>query len=256
MFLNKKSIKKVVISVLAIALIIVMSSITYTNGYGAVFFGGSTRKLPIYSVDRNDNKIAISFDCAYGNEYTKKILDVLDEYKVKCTFFTVEFWANKYSQDLIEIANRGHEIGTHSKTHPNMSKLSKAQIIEELTSSKNVIESITGKPVTLFRPPFGDYDNLVIETAESLGLYTIQWDVDSLDWKDLSSSEITKRIVNKVKSGSIILCHNNALHTHEALSYVLSNLQEKGYTFVPIGELIYKSNYTINSFGKQVPNKS
>ena len=254
--MNKKLISKIFASVFTLILITSMIVLSYFKGYAQVFFGGTVRKLPIYSVERNDNKIAISFDCAYGNEYTKKILDVLDEYKVKCTFFTVEFWANKYSDDLIEIAKRGHEIGTHSKTHPNMSKLSKEQILDELTSSKSVIENLTGNKVTLFRPPYGDYDDLVIETAESLGLYTIQWDVDSLDWKDLSSSQITNRIVSKVKSGSIILCHNNALHTHEALRYVLSNLQAKGYTFVPIGELIYKSNYTINSFGKQLPNKS
>ena len=254
--MNKKLISKIFITILVIILIVVMTIFSCANGYANVFFGGTVRKLPIYSVERNDKKIAISFDCAYGNEYTKKILDVLDEYQVKCTFFTVEFWATKYSDDLIEIAKRGHEIGTHSKTHPNMSKLNKGQILEELNSSKKVIEDITGKTVTLFRPPYGDYDDLVIETAESLGLYTIQWDVDSLDWKDLSSSQITNRIVSKVQSGSIILCHNNALHTHEALRYVLSNLQAKGYTFVPIGELIYKSNYTINSFGKQLPNKS
>ncbi len=254
--MKKKLISKILIITLSLILIFTMIAVTSINGYANVFFGGTVRKLPIYSVERNDKKIAISFDCAYGNEYTKKILDVLDEYQVKCTFFTVEFWATKYSDDLIEIAKRGHEIGTHSKTHPNMSKLNKEQILEELNSSKKCIEDITGKSVSLFRPPYGDYDDLVIETAESLGLYTIQWDVDSLDWKDLSSSQITNRIVSKVQSGSIILCHNNALHTHEALRYVLSNLQAKGYVFVPIGELIYKSNYTINSFGKQLPNKN
>ena len=254
--MKNKLITKILISILTLTLVVTLTVLSQNKGYANVFFGGTTRKLPIYSVERSDNKIAISFDCAYGNEYTKKILDVLDEYQVKCTFFTVEFWATKYSEDLIEIAKRGHEIGTHSKTHPNMSKLSKEQIIDELTSSKSVIENITGNKVTLFRPPFGDYDDLVIETAESLGLYTIQWDVDSLDWKDLSSSQITNRIVSKVQSGSIILCHNNALHTHEALRYILSNLQAKGYTFVKVSELIYKSNYTINSFGKQLPNKS
>ncbi len=254
--MNKKLIRKILLTVFALSLIVITTTINYSNGYATVFFGGSPRKLPIYNVARNDNKIAISFDCAYGNEYTKKILDVLDEHQVKCTFFTVEFWTNKFVSDLVEIDKRGHEIGTHSKTHPNMSKLSKEQIADELMSSKSAIEKITGKKVTLFRPPFGDYDNEVIETATELGLYTIQWDVDSLDWKDLSAKQITSRIVSKVKSGSIILCHNNGLHTLEALSYVLPTLKAKGYTFVPIGELIYKSNYLINSFGTQLPNKS
>ncbi len=217
----------------------------------AVYFNGTTKKLPIYAVNREDNKIAISFDCAYGADYTLKLLDILDEYDVKCTFFVVEFWVKKYPEMLKEIDKRGHEIGTHSSTHPNMSKLSKDKIESELVSSSNKIKETINKEVMLFRPPFGDYDNDVIDVAKSLNLYTIQWDVDSLDWKDLSAKEITNRVVKKTKSGSIILCHNNGLHTHEALPYILSNLKEKGYKFVPIGELIYKDNYKIDSFGVQ-----
>ena len=235
----------------AIVFIIGLSSLVkYTNA-SAVYFNGTTRRVPIYSVDRNDNKISISFDCAYGADYTLKLLDILDEYDVKCTFFVVKFWADKFPEVLKEISNRGHEIGTHSSTHPNMSKLNEEQIIAELTTSSQKITEITGKKVELFRPPYGDYDNKVIEVSEKLGLYTIQWDVDSIDWKDISSKEIVSRVVKKTKSGSIILCHNNGLHTHEALPYILSNLKEKGYTFVPIGELIYKENYTIDSFGIQ-----
>ena len=216
-----------------------------------VYFNGTTKSLPIYAVDRDDNKISISFDCAYGADYTLKLLDVLDEYQVKCTFFVVEFWVKKYPEMLKEIDRRGHEIGTHSSTHPKMSKLSSKEIEKELISSTNKIKETINKEVKLFRAPFGDYDNEVIKVSSSLNLYTIQWDVDSLDWKDLSSKEITNRVVKKTKSGSIILCHNNGLHTHEALPYILSNLKEKGYKFVPIGELIYKDNYKIDSFGIQ-----
>lgn len=253
LFISNKF-KKVLTITCLVTSMLLLSFVNYQTGYGAVYFNGSTRRLPIYRVNRNDNKIAISFDCAYGNEYTSTLLYILDEYKVKCTFFTVEFWTNKFSSDILEIDRRGHEIGTHSKTHPNMSKLSKEQIITELTSSSQAITNITNKKVEVFRPPYGDYDNLVIDTSNELGLYPIQWDVDSLDWKDLSVKQIVDRVVKRVKSGSIILCHNNGKNTAKALPYILGALIEKGYSFLPIGELIYKNNYTINCYGEQIKN--
>lgn len=236
---------------LSLVFIVGLSLIVKYNGIASVYYGGTTRKLPIYSVGRDDNKISISFDCAYGADYTNKLLDVLDEYEVKCTFFVVKFWAEKFPEVLKEIVRRGHEVGTHSATHPNMSKLSEEKIRTELITSIEKITEITGEKVELFRPPFGDYDNKVISVSEKLQLYTIQWDVDSIDWKDISAKEIVNRVVKRTKSGSIILCHNNGLHTHEALPYILSNLKEKGFTFVKISELIYKENYTIDSFGVQ-----
>jgi peptidoglycan/xylan/chitin deacetylase (PgdA/CDA1 family) len=137
-----------------------------------------------------------------------------------------------------------------------MSKQNEEEIKQELTASSAAITAVTGKKVDLFRAPYGDYDDLLIDTATSLGFYTVQWDVDSLDWKDLSATDIALRIVNGVTDGSIILCHNNGLHTAEALPLVLSTLQNKGYTFVTVGELIYRENYTINSAGRQIPNQT
>ncbi len=251
----KKLNKMFVVFATIIAVIFIgLSSVVYSTGASAVYFGGSNRKLPIYSVQRDDNKISISFDCAYGADYTLTLLDILDEYKVKCTFFCVEFWVSKFPDMVKEIVKRGHEIGTHSKTHPKMSTLSQEKIKEELQSSISAIENLTAKKVELFRAPFGDYNDNVISVAKNLGLYTIQWDVDSLDWKDITTEKIVNRVVSKTKSGSIILCHNNGENTYKALPYVLSNLIEKGYKFVPISELIYKENYKINSFGVQIQN--
>lgn len=247
----KFNLKRFLVFGLVIVFMFSLSSLVKIQGVADVYFNGTTKKLPIYSVGRDDNKISISFDCAYGADYTIKLLDILDEYNVKCTFFVVKFWAEKYPDVLKEIISRGHEVGTHSSTHPNMSKLSEDKIRYELISSIEKITEITGEKVELFRPPFGDYDNEVIKVSESLKLYTIQWDVDSIDWKDISAKEIVNRVVKRTKSGSIILCHNNALHTHEALPYIISNLQQKGFSFVKIGELIYKENYTIDSFGVQ-----
>ena len=245
---------KYVVLAAALALSVTTGALA-ANAAGAeeVYWTG-TRSLPIYNVERDDNKIAISFDCAWGVDYTDAILEHLKEGNVRATFFSVQFWTEKYPEYVKKISEAGHEMGTHSKTHSYMSKLSETEIRAELKSSAEAISSITGKEVTLFRPPYGDYDNLLIDTVGAMGLYPIQWDVDSLDWKDLSASDIASRIVERVKSGSIILCHNNGLHTAEALPIVIDTLHAKGYEFVPIGELIYKENYTIDATGKQIPN--
>ena len=211
----------------------------------------STRSLPIYSVETDEKKIAISFDCAWGVEYTDKLLEYMRLNEITCTFFAVQFWVEKYPDYAKKIVDAGHELGTHSRTHPYMSKLTKAQIVDELTTSSQAIERVTGQKVTLFRPPYGDYNNTLIDPCKEMGLYTIQWDVDSLDWKNLSAQEIALRIVNGAKNGSIILCHNNGLHTAEALPIVFSTLKNRGFTFVPISKLIYTDDYYIDHNGRQ-----
>ncbi len=218
-----------------------------TTGAGT----SSTRSLPIYSVETEEKKIAISFDCAWGVDYTDKLLDIMEKNDVRCTFFAVEFWVTKYPEYAKKIVEKGHELGTHSRTHPYMSKLDKEGIQDELTTSKEAIERITGQKVTLFRPPYGDYNDLLIDTCNEMGLYPVQWDVDSLDWKNLSATEIALRVVNGTKNGSIILCHNNGLHTAEALPLLLTTLKNRGYQFVPIGELIYKDGYYMDVNGRQ-----
>ena len=231
--------------------VILILCVNFTGAYAVYTEGKAARELPIYRVERNDNKIAISFDCAWGADYTRKILDALDFYGVKCTFFAVEFWTEKYPDLVLEIANKGHDIGTHSATHSHMSKMSAEAIESELLSSSKAISDITGRAVELFRAPFGEYNDTVIKTATKLGFYTIQWDVDSLDWKDLSAEEICSRVVSKVKSGSIILCHNNGLHTAESLPLIFTALKEKGYVFEPISSLIYKTDFKILPNGAQ-----
>ena len=213
----------------------------------------SPRALPIYSVSREDKKIAISFDCAWGVDYTDKLLDIMQKNDVRCTFFAVQFWVEKYPDYAQKIVSAGHELGTHSRTHSYMSKLTKAEIADELKTSMDAIEKATGQKTDLFRAPYGDYNDLLIQTAKETGLFTVQWDVDSLDWKNLSANEIAMRIINGAKNGSIILCHNNGLHTAESLPLVFTTLKNRGFEFVPIGELIYRENYVMDNNGKQHP---
>ncbi len=242
--------KTVLMAVLIGGALLLGSGFAYATEAAQVWQSGA-RSLPVYSVERTDNKIAISFDCAWGTEHTDAILSALAEAGVRATFFTVQFWAEEHADYLKKVSDAGHEVGTHSATHSYMSRQSEAEIRAELESSSQAITAVTGKPVTLFRPPYGDYDDLLIDTCRDMGIMPVQWDVDSLDWKDLSAADIAERIISRVKSGSIILCHNNGLHTAEALPIVIDALHAKGFTFVPIGELIYYENYTIDVTGRQ-----
>ncbi len=243
--------KKKFLIILSVILAALIALITVISLGATGAFSATKRKLPIYRVETQEKKIAISFDCAWGVDYTDKLLDAMEKENVKCTFFTVEFWANAHPDYLKKISDKGHEIGTHSATHPYMSKLDKNAVIKELSTSCQAIEKITGKKVEVFRPPYGDYNDNLIDTAKELGLYTIQWDVDSLDWKNLSSNEIKSRVLSKVKNGSIVLFHNQGLHTAEAIPDILRELKAKGYEFVPIGELIYRDNYIMLPDGSQ-----
>lgn len=238
-----------------VALCIVTLTININgNAVASVYFGNSLRKIPIYNVKTDEKVVAISFDAAWGADKTEKIMEILKDYDANATFFLVGFWVENYPEITRKIAENGYEIGTHSNTHPDMVKLSTEQMELELSSSKKIIEDTTGKQVELFRAPYGSYNDSLITTAEKLNLTTIQWDVDSLDWKGLSAVDITTRILNKVFNGSIILCHNNSEHILEALPMILDRLNKRGYKIKCIGDIIYKDNYTINSMGTQIKN--
>ena len=132
-----------------------------------------------------------------------------------------------------------------------MSSLDVSKMSEELKTSISKITNITGKPVKYFRAPFGDYSDSVLNTASGFGLKTIQWDVDTLDWKGLSANEIFNRVKSSVKNGSIILCHNNSEHILEALPLIISYLKEEGYQMVKLSELVYENNYIVDNNGLQ-----
>jgi peptidoglycan/xylan/chitin deacetylase (PgdA/CDA1 family) len=160
----------------AVCLVVMVALI----GAGAVnIFADNNRLLPIYCVETDKKQIAISFDAAWGNDDTQQLIDILGEYKVPATFFVVGAWVDKYPESVKALSDAGHQIQNHSNTHPHMPQLSRAQIKDEIITCNEKIKSVTGVEPTLLRPPYGDYDNAVIETLTELGMYTIQWDVDS-----------------------------------------------------------------------------
>lgn len=240
----------------ALLLIGVMVYIPYRQ-ISAVSSNTSKRELPIYSVDTGEKKVAISFDAAWGNEDTRTILDILAKHDVHVTFFMTGGWIEDYPDDVKAIAAAGHDLGNHSENHKEMSKLNEKQCIEELMSPHDKVKALTGVDMCLFRPPYGDYNDNLVKSAEKCGYYTIQWDVDSLDWKDYGADNIVSKVLNhkNLRNGSIILMHNGAKYTKDALERVIVGLREQGYTIVPISELIYTDNYTIDSTGRQIPSK-
>ena len=177
-------------------------------------------------------------------EELKKFLNEMEIEYIDCGTYNEE--TVHYPEMAKKIAQGGFEIGTHSNTHPDMAKLDKTQMERELKKSVETISIVTGYTPKLFRAPFGSYNDDLINTAKSLGLTTIQWNVDSLDWKGISAGEIYNRVVSKASNGSIILCHNNADFICEALPSIIVKLKNEGYEFVRISDLIYSENYTIN----------
>ena len=237
-----------------------ISAVLLLCALGAVYLSGvrsaevvaRKRELPIYCVDRDDGKIAISFDAAWGGDKTLGILDLLDEYNIKTTFFLVDIWTQKYPELVKEIVARGHEIGNHSTSHPQMSKLNETQIAKELNTQADNVLAIAGVRPVLFRPPYGDYNNRVITTARAQGFVPIQWSVDSLDWKNRGAQEIINR-ATKVKSGDIVLFHNDSQYILDALPAVLKYYAENGYSVVPISEILLTGETTIDIQGRQQP---
>ncbi len=214
------------------------------------------REVPIYCVATDDKKVALSFDAAWGNEDTELLIEILGKNNVPATFFVVGEWVDKYPESVKALSDAGHDIMNHSDTHPHMPQLSAEQMKSEINNCNSKIESVTGKCPTLFRMPYGDYNDLVVKTVGEVNMYPIQWDVDSLDWKGLSADEICKRVTSKVKNGSIVLFHNAAENTPAALPGIIETLKNDGYEFVKVSDLIYKDNYSIDNAGVQHMNSS
>ena len=175
--------KRLLTPLCALALLCAVSA-AYVSQVSSAEVVARKRELPVYCVERDDKKIAISFDAAWGGDKTRKILDILDEFEVHTTFFLVDTWVERYPELVQEIAARGHEIGNHSATHPKMSTLSRDKIRQELDTMADNAQALTGVRPTLFRPPYGDYNNDVVLIAREAGYEPIQWSVDSLDWKN------------------------------------------------------------------------
>ncbi len=257
MFLTLKR-KNIVLSFGGLTLAIILLFAVGYSGVAPVFFGtNNARMIPVYSVDRENEEekiIALTFDAAWGADKTLGIIDILNEYNAKGTFFLVGFWIDKYPDEVKAIANAGLDIGNHSENHTNMPRLNEESIKFEIQSVNDKIFNLTGKTPTYFRAPYGDYDNKLMTVLKTMNMTGVQWSIDTLDWKGLSAKEIVERVVPNAKNGDIVLFHNNSDHVLDALPLVLIGLKEKGFKFVGLSDLVATDNYTIDNNGIQHKN--
>ena len=211
------------------------------------------RELPIYCVQTEEKLLSLTFDAAWGNSDTDELLSLLAENKVKATFFVTGEWAEKYPEDVRKFFDAGHEIQNHSDAHPHPNTLSYEALVRDTAACDEKITAVTGTTPTLYRAPYGEYNDLVIRTLKSLGKQVVQWDVDSLDWKEGSAEEIADRAFDRVKNGSILLFHNDAKNTPAALKFLLPRLKEEGFSFCTVSELIPPGPFELTNEGRLVP---
>lgn len=261
---QKQRITKFIAFVLAILSMITpcLTAIAFAKGNMNVhvssmavsLLSSQTKKLPIYCVDtKGQKKVSLTFDAAWGDEDAEEILATLSKYEVKATFFMVGDWVRKYPELVKKLSEAGHDVANHSNKHPHVNNMNKEAIKKDIMDAHETIKAVTGKECNLYRPPYGEYNNTVLEAAQECNYHTIQWDVDSIDWKGYDAPTIVNKVVNHkhLGDGSIILLHNGAKHTAEALPQIIEGLRSKGYEIVPISELIYKENYLLDHEGRQ-----
>ena len=213
---------------------------------------GVTGAKAIWNVDRDDNKIAFTMDCGSHNRYVPRILDILDQYNVKITFFVTGNFAAANPDLVREMSERGHEIGNHSWSHPNFDELNKNEIYSELTRTSDLLESITGKPVKVFRPPYGHLSSQARSIVNALGMQAVRWSHESMDARNEASEANSLKYATKdMKGGSIILTHTSAACTVAVLDQILQFYQDNGFEVVPVSQLLLEGNTAVDENGLQ-----
>ena len=215
--------------------------------------GAQSRKVPVYCVETVEKRIALSFDVATGTQDLQELMDIMEKHQVHATFFVVGSWVRRWPQELAEIAERGHELASHADHHVDMTTIGRQECVQEITALDEEVRRLTGYSMSLFRAPYGAYNNQVIEAAESCGYLTVQWSVDSLDWKEYGAQDMLKRVLEhkNLKPGAILLFHNNTKYTAQALDGILVGLEEMGYSIGTVSELVLRDNYGIDAEGRQ-----
>lgn len=247
--------RKMVKWFILIIVILILIFVLINKISGVVETSASNRLLPIYSVEKIDKCVSLTFDCAWGADDIESIINTLTENDIIATFFTVGDFVEKNPNEVKALYDAGMEIGNHSYSHAHVNKMSYEQVVADTEKCNARIEEITGEKVKYYRGPYGEYNNTVISAIESLGMKAIQWDVDTLDYKGKTANEMCERIKKKIRNGSIILMHNDTEHTAEGLQQIIDTIKDGGYEIVSLSDLIYLDNYSINNEGRQILNK-
>lgn len=250
---NKDKIVSYAVATCTIFILFLMATVFNKNIDNQVITtsANAEKLLPIYNVKTDENKVALTINCAWNADDIDLILETLNKHNIKITFFMVGDWIEKYEETAKKIYENGHELGNHSYNHPHVNNLSYEKNVEQINKCSELIKKITGNPSTLYRGPYGEYNNTVLQATEDCNHTAIQWSIDSLDYKSLTEEQMWERIETKLENGSIILMHNGTENTALSLDAIISNIKEKGFEIVKVSELIYKEEYVINANGTQ-----
>ena len=251
---NKQKIYTYLVSIITVVILFCIAGTLGNKNEAIQTSSVNDKLLPIYNVQTEEKKVAFTMNCAWNADDIDQILEVLKQNNTKITFFMVGDWIDKFPGAVKKIYEAGHEIASHSNTHPHVNNLSYEENIEEIEKSNDKIEKITNQRTKIYRAPYGEYNNTVIKAAQDKGYYTIQWSLDTLDYTGLTGDEMWNRIQDKLKAGDIILSHNGTKHTQDSLDMLIKNIKQKGFEVVRVSDLIYTENYTINSNGTQIKN--
>jgi len=248
---NKDKIMAFLVACTTVFALFLMTSLFAKTPESTIATSATTKELPIYSVNTEEAKVALTINCAWNADDVDLILETLEKHQAKVTFFMVGDWIEKYEEAARKIHNAGHELANHSYNHPHVNNLNYDKNIEQINKCSDLIKNITGNPSTLYRGPYGEYNNTVIQAAKAVNHTCIQWSIDTLDYNALTGEQMWERIEPKLENGSIILMHNGTENTANSLDMIITNIKSKGYELVKVSDLIYKENYCIDNNGVQ-----
>lgn len=234
-------VRKIMLLIIATALVFTIGFFFGKLGDNDLFTAGSlARQMPIFYVEKKAPEVCLTFDISWGEKTLPMVLKALAEQQVPATFFLSGPWAVKHPAEVKMITDGGHEIASHGDRHINLSQYPKEVVQENIAKSHQDLLSVTGKVAPYFRPPNGDYDDVVIDTARELGFETVIWAVDSLDWKNPGPGYMVDRVLKKSFPGAIILCHasDSSKEIHLALPGIIMGIRAKGYKFVRLTQLM------------------
>ncbi|GAB6098839.1 hypothetical protein JCM16358_07180 [Halanaerocella petrolearia] len=230
--------RQVVLGLVGLVMLISFSFIKFDNSQPTIEQPVFKQQIkPYYHGPTDKQAISLTINVAWGQEYIPQMLDVLDEYNVKATFFFVGSWVKKFPELVAEIKEQGHELGNHGLKHVHPKQLSEEELKSLILENQRLIQEIADYKTNLFAPPYGEVDDRVAQIAGQIGYKTIMWSADTIDWQRPKPARIIQRVMRKAKSGGIVLMHPTK-PTTQALPQIISKLQNEGYNIVTVSQLL------------------
>lgn len=241
--------------VTALALVLAMAAIFYIINHPQLTGDrGGGRALPIYSVQREDRAMSLTFNAAGPEDFhTAEVLESLNTHGVRATFFVTADWVAHHQQLAARMVLGGHELMTLGDDHRPLRQQSTAELQAHVRACSDAIQEVTGTPPTIFRALYGQYDDRMVASVRALGMHTVQWSIDSGDRRGADATGITRQVLGRAAPGGIVLLHSNMEQTARALPELLMGLLVAGYELVPVSELMLQTEYTISLTGRQMP---